>query len=436
MTKLLIVFTRYPEPGKTKTRLIPALGVDGAAALHCDMARHVLSRTKPLAVQGVSLEVRYEGGDPDLLQSWLGPEPLYREQRGADLGLRMAAAFAEGFQHGFERVVLIGTDCPGISARIIRKAFADLLRFDVVLGPAKDGGYYLIGLRRFFPALFEGIAWGTSGVLRATLEASARLKASAGLLETLEDVDRPEDLRVWEECRKETSGEADPRFSISVIIPTLEEEDNIADCLASTGDDAAIERIVADGGSRDLTVEIARDMGARTLTAAKGRAAQMNAGAREAKGEILMFLHADTRLPAGFDRLAADALGKTGVAAGAFEFRLDSTSPGLRFIEAVANWRSRRLQLTYGDQGIFLNASVFRAIGGYPEIPIMEDVELIRKLRKRGRIETLAVPAVTSARRWRELGIWKTTLLNEAVLTAYYLGVSPSRIYRFSRRQR
>jgi uncharacterized protein len=439
MSKLLILFTRYPEPGKTKTRLIPVLGAAGAAALQREMSEDVLSRARPLGAEDVSLEVRYEGGTPNLMREWLGPGQPCREQGGGDVGLRMSLAFTEGFQAGFERIVLIGTDCPGISADLVRKAFADLLRHEVVLGPANDGGYYLVGLRRAVPRLFEGIAWGTSGVLRATLEIASSLRLAVSTLEPLDDVDRPEDLRVWEEFRKRNPERfPDPATLpvISIVIPTLDEEENIAGCLSSTGQAKDIERIVVDGGSRDRTLEIARQMGARTVPAFRGRAAQMNAGAREATGEVLIFLHADTRLPAGFDSLVRETLQIPGIAAGAFEFRLDSTSLGLRFIERVANWRSRRLQLPYGDQAIFLKSSLFREIGGFPEIPIMEDVELVRRLKKMGRIKTLGVDAVTSARRWRELGIWKTTLLNEAVLGAYYLGLSPLRIYRFSRRER
>jgi uncharacterized protein len=431
MRKLLIIFTRYPEPGKTKTRLIPILGAEGAAGLQREMAEHVLSWAKPMRSEGVSLEVRHEGGTRDLMGKWLGPDMLFCEQGEGDVGQRMARAFTEGFQKDYRRIVLVGTDCPGLSAGLVRKAFTDLLQQYVVLGPANDGGYYLIGLQKPAPDLFEGIAWGTSEVLRSTLRIASNLELSVSLLEPLDDVDRPEDLGVWNNFREKI------KYSniISIIIPALNEEENIAACLSTTGQAKDIERIVVDGGSRDRTVDIAREMGARVLTSTKGRAAQMNAGAREASGEVLIFLHADTRLPAGFDSSVWETVQKPGIAAGAFEFRLDSTSSGLRFIERVANWRSRRLQLPYGDQAIFLMTSLFRDIGGFQEVPIMEDVELIRRLKKRGRIETLAAHAVTSARRWRELGIWKTTLLNEAVLGAYYLGLSPRRIYRYSRRE-
>jgi rSAM/selenodomain-associated transferase 2 len=223
---------------------------------------------------------------------------------------------------------------------------------------------------------------------------------------------------------------------ISIIIPTLNEQANIASCLASTRYAPNVERIVVDGGSHDLTVEIARSCGAKVLTSPTGRARQMNAGAEVASGDLLLFLHADTLLPEGFDDCVRRILTQPGVAAGAFEFRLDAVSRGLQIIERVANWRSRRLQMPYGDQAIFVRSSLFHEIGGFPEMPILEDFELIRRLKKKGRIHTLPLPAITSARRWHTLGIWQTTLSHQLIVAAYYLGLSPALIHRFARRNR
>ena len=138
----LILFTRYPEPGRTKTRLIPVLGPHGAANLQKQMTEHVLARTTGFVDErGVDLEVRYEGGNRGLMEKWLGSHISYRSQGRGDVGTRMAQAFSQAFNQGKKRVVIVGSDCPGINEATVRTAFDLLDKFDLVLGPAKDGGY-------------------------------------------------------------------------------------------------------------------------------------------------------------------------------------------------------------------------------------------------------------------------------------------------------
>lgn len=432
----LIIFTRYPEPGKTKTRLIPSLGPDGAAGLHRRMTEHTLTVARQLrSYRPVSVEVRYEGGNKHLVEQWLGPDISSLPQGRGDLGRRMARAFREAFQAGMDRVVLVGTDIPGITARILLGAFENLSYNNMVLGPVRDGGYYLIGLRQAFPQLFADMPWGTGKVLKRTRQISDDLGLSVVLLETLEDVDRPEDLHLWKKTSKHMP-EPQPLPRISIIIPTFNEAANLVKTLASTKNASDVEVIVVDGGSNDETVRVARSWGARVLTSAPGRARQMNAGATRATGDVLLFLHGDTRLPRGFDNHVRKILARPHTVAGAFQLRIDGQVPGLRIAERLVNLRSRRLQLPYGDQSIFLRADLFREMGGFPDMPIMEDFELIRRLRRRGRIVIAPVPVLTSARRWENLGILRTTLINYAIPLAYYLGASPSRLARWYHRKR
>ncbi|MDY6803019.1 MAG: TIGR04283 family arsenosugar biosynthesis glycosyltransferase [Cyanobacteriota bacterium] len=223
---------------------------------------------------------------------------------------------------------------------------------------------------------------------------------------------------------------------ISVIIPVLNEASAIARTIASARVAADLEIIVVDGGSRDGTVETAESLGVRVLQSPPGRAMQMNSGAREAGGEILLFLHGDTILPPEFDKSIRLALAKAKVVAGAFELKIEGTMGGLSIVEKMVNWRSRYLQMPYGDQAIFLTSKIFWQIGGFPEMPIMEDFELIRRLQRRGKIETLPMPVVTSPRRWQKLGVLRTTLINQLVIIAYFLGISPERLARWYRGQK
>ncbi|MEP0794687.1 TIGR04282 family arsenosugar biosynthesis glycosyltransferase [Trichocoleus sp. DQ-A3] len=191
----LIVFTRYPEPGKAKTRLIPVLGEDGASNLHRQMTEHTLSQARELqSDRATRVEVYFTGGDQQLMEDWLGADIIYQPQGEGDLGQRMKSAFQTAFAAGIEGVAIVGTDCPGLDAKIMAQAFEQLNGHDLVLGPAMDGGYYLIGLRWVIPELFAGINWGTSEVREKTVAIAISLGLAVAYLPPLFDVDRPEDL--------------------------------------------------------------------------------------------------------------------------------------------------------------------------------------------------------------------------------------------------
>ncbi|MEH2289912.1 TIGR04282 family arsenosugar biosynthesis glycosyltransferase [Nostoc sp.] len=197
----LIIFTRYPEPGKTKTRLIPVLGNVGAANLQREMTEHTIFQVQELQkASPLSVEVRFAGGDSQLMQDWLGLDLVYQSQGEGDLGLRMARSLFDAFQAGAEKVIIIGTDCPGVNAQILATAFKKLHAFELVLGPAIDGGYYLIGLRQPIPELFVNIEWGTAQVFQKTVDIAQKLNLSYVDLLPLADVDRPEDLAIWEQA--------------------------------------------------------------------------------------------------------------------------------------------------------------------------------------------------------------------------------------------
>ena len=225
-------------------------------------------------------------------------------------------------------------------------------------------------------------------------------------------------------------------LKISVIIPVLNEAANLGKTLAKAQHNRDVEIIVVDGGSEDDTVKIAKKHGVKVMISPQpGRSFQMNFGAQKATGNILLFLHGDTILPEGYGQKIIAAFTKPKTIAGAFELAIDGEKLSLRLVEKAVNWRSRLLSLPYGDQGIFVKASVFWELGGFPNLPIMEDFIFIRQLKSLGKITIIPNPVITSGRRWQKLGVWKTTLLNQGIVMGYWLGVSPERLARWYHRQ-
>jgi len=188
------------------------------------------------------------------------------------------------------------------------------------------------------------------------------------------------------------------------------------------------EIIVVDGGSADDTAKIARSLDCIVLNGPRCRAQQMNVGAAMATGEYLLFLHADTLLPADYVTHVRQILAQPEAVGGAFMFATSDDFAGRKLVERATNWRVRLWQFPYGDQGLFLRRNSFKQIGGFPDMPIMEDYEFVRRLRRLGKIVIAPATAVTSGRRWQRLGVLRTTLTNRAIILGYHLGISPSRL--------
>jgi uncharacterized protein len=429
----LILFARYPVPGQAKTRLIPALGPEGAARLHRRLAERAAGVARAAGARdNARVTMFFTGAERRDFRAWLGCDLEYAAQPAGDLGVRTRQAFATAFHSHARRVVAFGADVPELSAALLHQALAGLREHDVVLGPAADGGYYLIGMNRDRPELFEGIDWGTARVCDQTRAAIELQGLSVAELPALRDVDVPEDA---------SSLRDDPRFAdiwtgrplLSVILPTLNEAVSLGPTLERVRRAADIEIILADGGSQDATRQIAEQAGACVLVTAGGRAAQQNAGAAVARGRHLLFLHADTLLPDGYAELIRRALDRPAAVAGAFRFRTDGSGAAIRLVEWGANFRSAVFQWPYGDQGLFMERRVFDEIGGFSPLPIMEDYELVRRLRRRGPVVTLNAAAITSVRRWQRLGALRTTARNLAMVAGFRAGVSPERLARFYR---
>ena len=220
-------------------------------------------------------------------------------------------------------------------------------------------------------------------------------------------------------------------MKISVIIPVLNEENIIASTLDALKRLAPNEIIVVDGGSRDRTCAICEQFPIKLFRADRGRARQMNYGASRASGDVLLFLHADTRLPASALRDIATALSDSRYLGGRFDVELEGAHWMLKIIGALINYRSRATKVGTGDQALFVRREVFERIGGFQDLPLMEDIAFCRALKCLGGVACLSSRVITSARRWERHGVWRTIFQMWALKLGYFVGVSPARLKQF-----
>ncbi|MEX0777781.1 MAG: TIGR04283 family arsenosugar biosynthesis glycosyltransferase [Phycisphaeraceae bacterium] len=422
-TDRLLIFGRFPEPGRAKTRLIPLLGPTGAALLHQQLLRIALDTVRRLrGRRNVMMEVLSTGAATSQMASLFGTDLAYRDQGEGDLGQRLRHAALQALTEGAERIVLIGTDCPLLDTDRLDQAFAALDDHDVVIGPALDGGYYLIGVKSDHAELFTGIAWGGPTVLAQTLEACRQLGLHSALLPALPDVDTPDDLAAWAAARL-APAHTEPR--LSVIIPARNEQDHLAATLASVLTAGNVEILVVDGRSTDRTIEIARQFGVSVIASEPSRGVQLNAGAAHARSNVLLFLHADTLLPSDYLAAVRQTLAHPDVSAGAFGLAIDARGIAPRLIEWGVNVRSRVFGRPYGDQALFMSTQIFRDCNGFPNLPFMEDYSMLFRLKARGRIRITPQRVSTSARRWKTSGWLRTTLAHQWMIVRHHFGHFP-----------
>ncbi len=425
--RALIIFTRMPAPGRTKTRLMPYLTPVQCARLHeCflkDIAKMCPGTGADIFVCCTSLETEKSGrlsaGGKDgsyestgdtagVLRKIFGQTAEYYEQTGDGLGERMLLAIREVLERGYERCVLIGTDVPEVKSQDIRQAFDILHRKDVVFGPTADGGYYLVGMKSPRKEVFEKQTYGHGSVLQNTVRALCRAGISVGIGRTHHDIDQEEDLRAF--CdrmrgsralqRTETGKYLLRNRSISVIVPIYNEEKTIRPLLTALGRlRDRCEIILVDGGSTDRTLEyIGEDF--RLLHSEKGRARQMNLGAEESTGDILFFLHCDSELP---DKpLEQIRYVMKDYRVGCFGIAFHSAHFFLFTCRVISNHRIKDRNVVFGDQGIFIDRELFFDMGMFPELPIMEDYQFSLSLKERGeKIGITKKRIYTSDRRFR-----------------------------------
>ena len=220
---------------------------------------------------------------------------------------------------------------------------------------------------------------------------------------------------------------------ISIVMPVLNEAATIVHCLQELQSvrGRGVELVVVDGGSADATLQLARPLADCVLVAPRGRASQMNAGAAVASGNVLWFVHADTRVFEQHETKIAWATAHAwGGRWGRFDVRIDSTDPALALVSWMMNWRSRWTGIATGDQAIFVSRILFERVGGFPDLPLMEDIALSKRLRSVSRPACLAPPVLTSARRWEKHGVWRTIVLMWCLRAAYFFGVPATKLAR------
>lgn len=459
-----MLFTRVPEPGRAKTRLIPVLGEQGAADLQRAMSSHVarmMRHARVLAGQRgfseapnlhVDCEARVVGGTLSEARDWL-EMPCF-DQGSGDLGERMARAMSEGFARGYKVAAVLGGDCPELDGARITEALHAALEQGASLIPAIDGGYCLFALSLdegvCVPALFESIEWGTSSVCAQQCARLEEQGIEPTLLAACADVDEADDLSLWAEVDRAWYGE--PR-SISVIIPTYNEAAHLEECVWSVksylmraAPDMHAEIMVTDGGSTDGTVALARKLGCQIVEGARGRAQQMNAAAARSQSDVLLFVHADTRLCVAPKRSAHTlsfrrALQNPALALGAFTFTFDTDRCNLAqklwcaLYTSNTRKRVKHSHDPYGDQALFCRRVQFNSLGGFGTAPFMEDVLLGERSLAVGEVIVVADEAWTSPRRYVEHGFLKTMLVNRRALRALHKGEKPSSILQWYRAQ-
>ena len=418
----LIVFGRYPRVGRVKTRLIPSLGPARAALLQKRLTEATISAARETIRQlNGRLVFCHDGGSQNKIAAWLGKSSAdWVRQSSGDLGKRMLTAFQRSFNKGAGRVLLIGTDIPGITSQLLEGAFEALNNHDLVLGPSTDGGYWLVGMNK--PQdIFSNMAWSRPDVLENTWARANEIGMKSFFLETLTDLDTEEDLK-----QASLMGNQHSPY-VSVIIPTLNEERWIVETIRrARSEDAEI--LISDGGSTDRTIDLANRSGARIVSGKKGRAGQLNRAAAVAKGEVFFFLHADTKPPEQYVEHIFDSLMDRKAVLGAFRFDTDLETPAMKRIGYWTNVRAKLFNLPYGDQGFFLRKRDFRSVGGFPDVPIAEDLYLARKMVGLGRLVIAPASAVTSGRRWERLGPMRTTLVNTLIAAGCLVGIPPHRL--------
>lgn len=443
----IVVLGKPPRPGASKTRLAAELG----AARTARLARAFLTDTWTAVSAWVSadpeLDLVLAVSAPYEEYPLQVPTPTMIRQGEGDLGRRMAT-LAAGALDQRKHVLLLGTDSPGLPVDHLDRAVIMLAAHDIVLGPCTDGGFWCLGVRGGHPTLWgntwlDDLDWNRSDTRAQVIARAERIGLSVGLAAEWMDVDVAADLTP---LRALIEGDPSPAPEtllaldeppdhdlISVVIPTLNESVRLDDAIEALEQQSGrFEIIVADGGSLDRSDERAAARGVVVVVSPMGRGRQLIAGAGMATAPVLLFLHADTRLPPDASRLIHAAL-EGGAEAGAFVIHTvpdptlrNRAGPLLRLADLRSHWTRH----PYGDQALFVTREAYDDVGGFKPLPIMEDHDLAVRLAKRRPLARIKTPVTVSGRRIQRHPI-RSALLMRLIPPLYWIGVNPHRLARW-----
>lgn len=388
MKRAVIVFTRVPVPGRTKTRMMPYFSPVECARLHENFLKDIAQECEKV---NADIFVCYtpQRGKAYLKTIFKGVAD-YIPQMGAGLGERMYQAIGYVLGKGYDSCVLIGTDIPELKASDLEYALRLLDVNDVVFGPTVDEGYYLVGMKRPIREAFEKKTYGTGNVLEQTVVPLKEMGLTVGYVRRLQDMDDREDItcyrsrmRVQKSLQKTYTGRyLLKKQKISVIVPVYNEEttiEKLQEQLLPLQKNCEI--IFVDGGSTDATISMI-DPSFKILRSPKGRANQMNLGARESKGDILFFLHSDSELPKKPLEEIREVM--KDYEAGCFGIAFHSRQFFMWTCRVISNHRIKDRKVMFGDQGIFITRELFFEAGMFPNLPIMEDYQFSLTLKEMG----------------------------------------------------
>lgn len=428
--KGLIVFLKYPEAGRVKTRLGRDIGPGRAMNLYQKLLRRTL---------GIASDFKLSQDNQDDVDLFLFFSPPERKailrkaypgpwefvpQANGHLGERMGAAFRDVFSKGYEQLVLIGTDVADLTVSDLTDAFRFLKGREVVLGPAQDGGFYLIGLTLPFEKIFRFDSWSHSSIFERTLRCVDDAGLRVRTLSERRDIDQAEDLIHIKD---------QPFFSdqISIIIPFVGRTVQLAPLIDSLeaqlwpGDEVII--VKGDGFPERRIEDITHNT--RLVSAPRGRGIQLSHGAGLGEGNLFWFLHADTVPPPNFGYHIRKLSHTTDAVLGCFELDYGASRLSLQLVAKLANLRTRYLRLPYGDQGLFCRREVFEKVGGLRKQFLFEDVDFIRACKKLGKIMIIPQPLFSSPQRYLIGGILRTSCKNQLLMLLYLLGMNDRSLY-------